>query len=100
MKPKPRRVALTLPPEIDDILSEISKLTATPKTAIITDILNDAVPAFNQVIEALKQAQSGKKRLAIDAMAAFLSDASKNLNQFSFDLGEMRGKADEGNDKK
>lgn len=87
-----KRVALSLPLEIDDLLTELSKLTATPKTAIITELLTDSLPVIAQVIEAIKQAKSGQKNLAIETMAKFLADGSNTLNQAHIDFGGIKAK--------
>ena len=87
-----KRVALTLPPQIDDVLTELSELTATPKTAIITEMLSDSVSVFEQVIVAIKQAKEGQKSLAIETVAKFLQDASHTVNQAHLDLGGMKAK--------
>lgn len=87
-----KRVALTLPPDLDAILTELSELTATPKTAIITEILNDTMPIFSEVIKAIKASKEGQKELAIETAAKFLNDASLKLNQAHIDFGGMKAK--------
>lgn len=89
---KNKRVALTLPPALDDILTELSGLTSTPKTAIITEILNDTMPIFSEVIKAIKASKDGQKEVAIETAAKFLQDASSMLNQAHMDFGGMKAK--------
>lgn len=91
MKRKSKRVALTLSPEIDDVITGISKATNTPKTAIITELLRDTLPAFQQVLDAIEEAKRGQQELAVQMMTEFLGKASLSLNQAHLDLGEMRG---------
>ena len=85
-----QRVALTLPSEIDDVLTQISKLTGTPKTKLITELLKDAMPVMVQVIKAIKQAKEGQESLAIETMGKFLKDASNSLNQAHIDYGGIK----------
>lgn len=89
---KNKRVALTLPPELDDILTQLSELTATPKTAIITEILTDTMPVFMEVIKAIKQSKEGQNQLAIETAAKFLQNASQTLNQAHIDFGGLKAK--------
>lgn len=89
-----KRVALTLPPEIDDVLTEISQLTATPKTALITELLSDSMPVMLEVCKAIKQVKEGQKQLVIETMGKFLGTASNSLNQAHIDFGGLKGKYD------
>lgn len=89
---KNKRVALTLPPELDDMLTELSELSATPKTAIITEILTDMTPILSEVVKALKQTKEGQKELAIETAAKFLQGASSMLNQAHIDFGAVKAK--------
>ena len=91
---KSKRIALTLPPEIDSLLAEVSALTGTAKTGLITELLRDTVPVMKQVIESIKQAKQGQEKLAIETMAKFLSDASIKLNQAHIDFGGEKAKYD------
>lgn len=89
---KNKRVALTLPPEIDSVLTELSSLSNQPKTAIITEILTDSLPIFSTVIDALKAVKEGQNQIAIDAAAKFLQDASNSINQAHIDFGGIKAK--------
>lgn len=89
---KNKRVALTLTPDVDDVLTELSDLLGQPKTALITEILVDSLPTFKGVILAIKQTKQGQKELAIETAAKFLQEASTSLNQSHLDLGELKGK--------
>jgi predicted DNA-binding protein len=86
------RVALSLPDEADSVLSEISKLTNTPKTTIVTQLVVESMPAFQSVLEAVKEAQEGRKQAAYDAMLGFVAKAHTDLNQIDLDLDQFKGK--------
>ncbi len=87
-----RRVALTLDSELDSVISILAKLTNTPKTAVITELLIESLPVMKTVIGALEAAKEGKQQAAIDTMANFLHEASGIVNQAHIDFGEMKGK--------
>lgn len=91
---KGKRIALCVPPDIDAVITRLSKLTNTPKTAIVTDLLINTVPVMVGVIEAIEQTKLGQQELAINALAQFLGDAQSKVNQMHFDLGEWKGKQD------
>ena len=85
-----KRVALTLPAEVDAILSELSVLMSTPKTALITEILVDSLPTFQMVLTAVRQSKEGQKQLAVQTAEKFLQDVSFTLNQTHMDLGVLK----------
>ena len=92
MMPRPRRVALTLSPNVDDVLTELSDLTGQPKTGIINEILTDSLPIFIQVVKALKEAKEGQLELAIKTTSKFIGDAQGIVSQAHLDLGELKGR--------
>jgi hypothetical protein len=89
---KSKRVALTLEPALDDVLTELSGFTGSPKTSIINEVLNDALPLFIQVCQAIKEAKKGQAELSLQTTAKFLEEATLMLNQHHLDLGEVKGK--------
>lgn len=86
-----KRVALTLPGELDQVLTRLSKLTKQPKTAIITEILLEAYPHFVQVAEVLTQIKEGQREIAVNALGSLLGSVSNDLNSAHVTLGEMKG---------
>ncbi len=88
---KSKRIALTVPPEIDSVISELSKLTNTPKTAIILELLSDVLPSLAQVVASIKQIKEGQKELAVQGMVDLLGKATMQANQAHLDLGEIKG---------
>ena len=89
---KAKRVALALPEDVDLALSKMSVLTGQPKTAIITELLIDALPIIQQVIKAIDEAKTGQLEAAVQTTAKFLAETSLSLNQTHLDLGELKGK--------
>jgi hypothetical protein len=91
-KSKKIRIALSLPDDVDSVLSEISKLTNTPKTTIVTQLVVESMPAFQSVLDAVKQALEGRKQAAYDSMLGFVAKAHTDLNQIDLDLDQFKGK--------
>lgn len=60
MPSRKKRVALTLSDSLDNTLEQLSELQGVPKTKIITDILLEAEPVLNDVLEALRRIQTDK----------------------------------------
>lgn len=87
-----KRLSLALSAETDDAITKLAKLTGQPKTAVITELLNDSVPVLLQVIKAIEEAKQGQMQMAINTTAKFLTDATLQINQSHLDLGEMKGK--------
>lgn len=86
-----RRIALTVDGELDEVLTALAKMTKTPKTAVITEILTESLPAMRMVLDSLDAIKHEKKLAAIDVMGKFLSDASSLVNQAHIDFGEVKG---------
>ena len=89
---KYNRVALALNDELNDVLTELSGLTGAPKTTIITELLLDNIGSFHQVVSAIKEAKAGQIEQSIKTTAKFITEATLNINQASFDLGELKGR--------
>lgn len=85
------RVALTLPPDIDSVLSKFAELTKQPKTKVITGLLEDMLPTLNQALDALIAARDGKKELIIDVMNNFIERATSTRDQAEIDFGLSKG---------
>lgn len=89
-----KRVALSLKPDIDLIISDLAKLTNQTKTTVINSILLDMRPSLSQVVKLLKKAQEGKQKEAFGIAENLLSDASSQINEAQLELtglGESYG---------
>ena len=58
------RVALTLPDDLNAILDQVSDYQGTPKTKLITDILLECKPIFEQMLSAYKLIEENKEGTA------------------------------------
>lgn len=80
------RIALTVSDDLNDILSKISDLTETPKSKIITGILNDSMSVFIELLTALEKIKedSSSADTVIRQMAANTAlDACTKIAKFS-----------------
>lgn len=86
------RVALTLPPHIDEPLTRFSKLINTPKTAIITELLSESAPMLVQMLQAIDQYKEGHKQLATETLEEFMARAKLTMSQSELELVQLKRK--------
>lgn len=80
------RVALTLPDDLNSILDQLSEMQGIPKTKLITQLLVDFKPFFEQSLEALKQIQADKDNattIAKSYIAEMLLDANSLMGDLA-----------------
>ena len=58
------RVALTLPDDLNALLDQVADYQGTPKTKLITDILLECKPIFEQMLSAYKLIEENKEGTA------------------------------------
>jgi predicted DNA-binding protein len=80
-----KRIALSVPPEMDEILERLAALTNQPKTKLILEMLEEYTPVLEQTLNALEQIHANKENAASIAKQ-FASDLLLDGNQ---KLGEM-----------
>jgi len=90
MKSRQLRIALTVRGETDEVLRELSVLLNKPKTAIITEIVQDTLPALKKVIQAIKQVKTGQEQVALQTVQGFLIDAANTMAQTNIYFEELR----------
>ncbi|WP_064534879.1 hypothetical protein, partial [Acinetobacter baumannii] len=59
-----KRIALSVPPEMDEVLERLAVLTNQPKTELVWEVLEEYVPVLEQTINALEQIQENKENAA------------------------------------
>ena len=59
-----KRIALSVPPKMDDILERLSDLTNQPKSKLIVEMLEEYAPILEQTLNALEQIKANKERIA------------------------------------
>jgi hypothetical protein len=88
------RIALSLKPELDGLISELAKLTQQTKTSVITGILKDMSPVLKKTVAALKRAQEGKDDIAISMLQDLMSDTEKQFKEAQIELEGLGAKND------
>lgn len=78
-----KRVALTVPPELDLVLDRLCVIQKRKKTQIIIELLNELRPTLAQVADALEAIE--QKKDATQFLNALSHDALKNIGH----LGEV-----------
>ena len=78
---KPKRIALTVPAELDGILERLSDLQEKPKTTVILDLLVEMQPQLTAFAEALEAAKAGKNPYTIlnDMLGVALQELGSEL---------------------
>ncbi|MBV6575259.1 hypothetical protein JL980_21405, partial [Acinetobacter baumannii] len=56
-----KRIALTVPDNVDAVLEKLSNLTGSPKTRLIMEILQEYLPIFERTADALEQIVADKE---------------------------------------
>jgi predicted DNA-binding protein len=80
-----KRIALSVPPDMDDVLDKLSDLTGQPKTKIILEMMEQYVPVLQQTVEALEQIRDNKEN-ALSIVQKFAGDLLLDGNQM---LGQI-----------
>lgn len=60
-----KRIALSVPPDLDDVLEDLSRLQGIPKTKVILSILNEIHPILSQVRDALQQVKASSDPVSV-----------------------------------
>lgn len=79
------RIALSVPPDMEDVLDKLSTLTGQPKTKIIIEMLEQYLPVLEQTVEALEQIKNNKEN-ALSIVQKFAGDLLLDGNQM---LGQI-----------
>lgn len=97
MPTKRKRVNVTLSDEVWALVNEVHALTGTPKAAVISDILDEVAPVFQNTIQALRivkeqprEAQRLIQNMANSAIAQ-ASQAALDLDS-AIDARTVKGK--------
>ena len=82
MSNQKKRIALTVPDDIDNVLERLSSLTNAPKTKIIMELLQEYLPVLDRTATALEQIIADKENahdIAIKFGNELLLDSSEKL---------------------
>lgn len=81
------RLSVTPSPAAEPVLIELAKLTGKPKATIVRELLDEAMPALQMTLEALRVAKSHPER-AQALMAEFGARATRDLMQQQIEFSD------------
>lgn len=83
--PKRQRIQITPSRRVWELVDLVHKYTGTPKSAVISEILDEISPAFLMQVEALKKLEEAPRE-AQQLMQNFANESLIKLAQASLDL--------------
>lgn len=75
-----KRIALSVPEDMDAVLERLAVLTGQPKTKLIMEMLNEYLPVLEKTINALEQIHANKDQAA-DIAKQFANDILLDGNE-------------------
>ncbi len=88
-----KRIALSVPPDMEEVLDKISDLTGQPKTKIILEMLEQYLPVLEQTLKALEQIRDNKED-ALNIVKNFagdlLLDGNQKLGQIATEVKNLK----------
>ena len=88
-----KRIALSVPPDMEELLDKISELTGQPKTKIILEMLEQYVPILEQMLKALEQIRDNKEdalNIAKQFASEMLLDGNQKLGQIASEVKNLK----------
>lgn len=85
MAAKQKRLQVTLSPEVRALVDEVHELTGTPRAAIISEMLDEIAPVFQNTIHALRIVKE-QPREAQRLIQNFANEAIGKATQAALDL--------------
>ena len=88
-----KRIALSVPPDMEELLDKISELTGQPKTKIILEMLEQYVPILEQMLKALEQIRDNKEdalNIAKQFASEMLLDGNQKLGQIATEVEDLK----------
>lgn len=76
-----KRTNLTLDPELDALITEISDLREIPKTRVITEILEESKPQLEIIRDALKTIKNNESVSLDQVLSKMLGESFGNLSE-------------------
>jgi predicted DNA-binding protein len=88
-----KRIALSVPPDMEELLDKISELTGQPKTKIILEMLEQYVPILEQMLKALEHIRDNKENalnIAKQFASEMLLDGNQKLGQIATEVKNLK----------
>jgi molecular chaperone GrpE (heat shock protein) len=86
------RIALTVSEDVNSTLERLSKITGSPKSKIITDILSESLPVLDRMVSAFEDIQKDKenaKNLAKKFVYEALIDGNEKLGVMATEVKKL-----------
>ncbi len=93
MPTKNRRINVTLTPELEEVVEGLAVALGTPRSKVILSFMEDALPALEMTLAAVREAQSGKEGMALKMVESMLADAGVLVERGQADLFQEKKKA-------
>ena len=81
------RLNLTLDDDLNDVITDLSKLLGIPKTRVITDLLVDVMPAMVEMRDALELVK--QKKSAVPNLARLAASANSKTGEINSDMADL-----------
>ncbi len=75
MATKHRRLLVTLPPDVDAVLTRFSEATGVAQSKFIVDCIRQNTEALNSICDAVDSARAGNKKEANDILNRAMGEA-------------------------
>ena len=82
-----KRIALSVPPKMDEVLERLAVLTNQPKTKLILEMLEEYAPILEQTLNALEQIKANKENapnIAKQFATEMLLDGNQKVRKYCF----------------
>ena len=81
------RLNLTLDDELNDLITDLSRLMGIPKTRVITDLLKAVLPALKEIRDALELAK--EKKDVLTKLARITATANSQTGIINSEMAEL-----------
>lgn len=81
------RLNLTLDDELNDVITDLSKLMGIPKTRVITDLLKDVLPVLTEMRDALRLVKD--KKSVIPNLARLAASANAETGVINAEMADL-----------
>ena len=84
------RMHVTLTPDLERVLGELQALTGKRPATILRELMVEALPGLQAMVEAIRRAQQGAPGEAVDQMLAVLDREVASARQMGLELRQKR----------
>lgn len=88
-----KRIALSVPPKMDEVLERLAVLTNQPKTKLILEMLEEYAPILEQTLNALEQIKANKENapnIAKQFATEMLLDGNQKLGNIATEVKNLK----------